>query len=526
MISFSSIGPKDAIHVKVCTTTNSMLSLCLRYAVTAGVTTLTHSLTFVTFLFLQGKHLYKSDGLPFFVKGIAFPTPPETLMLKTHGYNATAWLDVLQQLRDLDLEFNTVRLYRMYPETVDYHEFLEGAAKLGVYVIVPLTSASGAGVLDRTLHAPYCYKKKLFRYGTDALRIYLQYPNVLAGMVGNEVMNDEKAWQAAPCIRAYARDLKLFMDRMVDKGVFNRTLPLIYAAQDSSMIGGADMNSDTVMKLTVDYLTCVDEEKGTVVADVAGNESSHAVQRFEENKFGQSPIDIFGVNIESWCSSTQNFRYNPYGTPGSYYSLWKALRNTSIPIIFSEMGCPHSHFDRDDKERVTPEGTRDWAQVSIVTNEMADSWSGFIAYTYDGPKDFTMFEGGNWNGRDILSPTKDFYNFKYQLKKISLPSEKKNSTNISQDERSPPRQCADVKANLLSCCNLRMFNDDVMRSYSKRMNEHSYDTWFLIAISAVFGVFFAMRRGFRFLQCWKSHEAQHIQNGPLTASNGTKYMSI
>eukprot|EP00984_Skeletonema_dohrnii_P001382 scaffold442_cov109-Skeletonema_dohrnii-CCMP3373.AAC.4 len=53
-----------------------------------------------------------------------------------------AWLDILKQLRELDLQFNTVRLYRMDPLEVDYSEFIEGAAELGVYIIVPLTAAS------------------------------------------------------------------------------------------------------------------------------------------------------------------------------------------------------------------------------------------------------------------------------------------------------------------------------------------------------------------------------------------------
>lgn len=309
---------------------------------------------------VEGKHLYKSDGTPFIVKGIAFPTPPENIgAQQNYGYDAKAWLAILHQLRSLGLEFNTVRLYRLHP-SVNYSEFFHGAADLGVYVIVPLTAAEGPGVLDRKLAAPSCYKRKLFVYGARAVREYLHHPNVLAGMVGNEVMNDEKAWLAAPCIRAYARDLKLFMDTMVDEGVAERTLPLIYAAQDSATIGGATVDKDEVMRLTVDYLSCAEEGKGVAVADVTGEDSSSSEEfdSFSYNKFGQSPIDIYGVNIESWCSSTQDFYLNPDGTPGSYYSLWEALRNSSIPIIFSEMGCPHSQFDKDDLERKTKEGTR------------------------------------------------------------------------------------------------------------------------------------------------------------------------
>jgi len=79
------------------------------------------------------------------------------------------------------------------------------------------------------------------------------------------------------------------------------------------------------------------------------------------------------------------------------------------------MGCPHSQYDRDDPDRKTPHGYRDWADVSIVLNEMSDTWSGFVAYAYDGPSDFDMTSGGPWNGVDVLTPTADMYNFKMRL---------------------------------------------------------------------------------------------------------------
>ncbi|KAL7518471.1 hypothetical protein ACHAWX_003293 [Stephanocyclus meneghinianus] len=475
----------------------------------------------------KGKHLFKEDGTQFIIKGIAFPTPPETMLIEDHrGYNPDAWLKILHQLRDSGLEFNAVRMYRMYPERVDYSEFFRGAAALGVYVIVPLTAAAGPGVLDRKLAAPKCYKSKLFKYGARAIREYLKYPNVLAGVVGNEVMNDEKAWLAAPCIRAYARDLKVFMDSMVEKGAANRTVPLIYAAQDSATIGGAAVDKDRVMKLTVDYLTCSEEGKGLDFPDVEGAEPTNA-EHFSGNKFGLSPIDIYGVNIESWCSSTQDFYKNPDGTPGSYYSLWQALRNTSIPIIFSEMGCPHSQFDRDDLDRKTKEGTRDWAQIPVVLNDMADSWSGFIAYTYDGPKDFVMFDGGEWNGKDVLTPTKDFENFKHQLKKVS-----RRGPNITFDQfddgRFVPSRCDDVQTELLSCCGVRLFNDEKMSSYAHMIDVHTgrevhNNMWltvaaFLFALGATFWI----HKSYRAKQ--NAAEGISLLNGNLIEN--IKYKSV
>ena len=406
---------------------------------------------------VRGKHLYKRDGSAFTVRGIAFPTPPDGI-----SYSASSWLDILRQLRDLDLQFNAVRMHRMDPTEVDYSEFIEGAAQLGVYIIVPLTAVSGDGVLDRTLPAPKCYNEGLFDFGASAVTEYLKYPNVLGGVVGNEIMNDNTSWLAAPCVRSYARNLKLFMDTLLKNGQVQRTLPLIYAAQDSSMRGGAAMDSDTIVKLTADYLTCVETDN-----DVAGDEAMmDGKQHFTDNRFGISPIDIVGVNIESWCSSTQNFYHNLDGTPGAYFSLWKALQATSVPVIFSEMGCPHQLFDRDDPLHRTEGGTRDWAQVGHVLNEeMNDTWAGFIAYTYDGAgNDFGMFTGGPWDGQNILQPTEDFWCFKDQLAKLPnddiLPLSKEQGSDIL------PRRCSAVAADFISCCDLRLFNDDKIQIYS------------------------------------------------------------
>lgn len=317
---------------------------------------------------VRGRHLVKKrDGSRFFVRGIAFPTPPGDGdddddahdRRHRHGYDPRAWLAVLRQLRiDLGLEFNAVRLYRLRPEHVDYSEFFLGAASLGVYVIVPLTSASGDGVLDRDAPAPGCYPRRLFEYGASALSDqYLRHPNVLAGVVGNEVMDGGMHFGAAPCVRAYSRDLKLFMDAMVanDDGaalVHRRTLPLIYASQDSSPMGGAALDKDQALRLTADYLTCVRDAGGggSGAGGVGGEnddddeeEDGKVIARMQQRHDRMSPaVDIVGINVESWCSSTQNYAYNRDGTPGPYYHLHEALENASVPLIFTEVGTQNN----------------------------------------------------------------------------------------------------------------------------------------------------------------------------------------
>mmetsp|Transcript_30713 Transcript_30713/g.46531 ORF Transcript_30713/g.46531 Transcript_30713/m.46531 type:complete len:140 (+) Transcript_30713:16-435(+) len=127
------------------------------------------SFTPLEVVFVKGKYLFKQDGKRFLMKGIAFPD-----QVAEEEYNSTAWINVLYQLKSLELEYNTVRVYRMDPH-VDYSEFLNAAASLGVYVIVPPTSANGDGVLDRDKKSPKCYPRKLFQYGIKCLDNYLKY---------------------------------------------------------------------------------------------------------------------------------------------------------------------------------------------------------------------------------------------------------------------------------------------------------------------------------------------------------------
>jgi len=95
----------------------------------------------------------------------------------------------------------------------DYAPLLRYAASLGICVLVPLTSRSGPGVLSRTDAAPKCYMypAELYGYGATCLDGYWDHPNVVAGVVGNEVMNDLDSWEAAPCVRAYLDDLTRYM---------------------------------------------------------------------------------------------------------------------------------------------------------------------------------------------------------------------------------------------------------------------------------------------------------------------------
>jgi hypothetical protein len=331
---------------------------------------------------VQDKYLFR-NGQRFFIEGMAFPIqiPHPT---KRKGDDIRGWIQVLEQLAS-ETEINTIRVYDMdCQHHQNYDKFLQRAAELGIYVLVPLTASSGSGVLSRDLAAPECYSRALYHYGTSCLDRFSKHPNVLGGLIGNEVMNSLKTWPAAPCVQAYARDMQRYM---LDQ---DRKLPLIYAAQHDSI--GAALLPAQAMKLTLDYLSCQTTESDPL-----------------------SAVDVFGINVESWCSSLQTFQYNEDGfSVGSYYELWETLSNVSIPLLFSEMGCSKKYFDQDNGLAT---GARDWKQIPVVLDDMGDVFSGFCAYAYDGNPDFRMMDkkGAPWNGHAPLTPGQDYNNFRFEL---------------------------------------------------------------------------------------------------------------
>jgi len=110
-----------------------------------------------------------------------------------------------------------------------------------------------------SIFRPKCYHEKLYNYGKTCIQNFWNYPNVIAGVVGNEVMNDLDAWSSAPCLKAYLDDLARYgksLGKSSDSGVVGRkTLPLIYATQHDSP--SAEQLPDEAIKLTLDYLSWI-----------------------------------------------------------------------------------------------------------------------------------------------------------------------------------------------------------------------------------------------------------------------------
>ncbi|CAJ1959034.1 unnamed protein product [Cylindrotheca closterium] len=360
----------------------------------------------------------------FYIKGIAFPVAP--------GVNAEdiilGWIDILHQLREASPEINTIRIYQIWP-SLDYSEFLQAAADMGFYLIVPLTSMNGRGVLSREKAAPKCYRRKLFNYGSSVIRDFGKFPNILGYVLGNEVMNSLESWETAPCILAYARDLKREYPEVT----------LMYAMQHAG-IGAAGEPSEAV-KLTLDYMS----------------------------ECPEASIDALGVNIESWCSSKQTFDHNPDGSIGTYKELYQHLNHSKIPLFFSELGCSKDDFNRDNE---LEKGYRDWKQVhSILGSDMIDRWSGFVAYAYDGPLDFKMTLGGRWDGNNTLEFSKDMENYVNELDALDIKYEYhgvSNHTSGTNTTHSITDFCPDsspASAALSSCCDIDLLPVSKIPSY-------------------------------------------------------------
>lgn len=412
---------------------------------------------------IQGTHLYVGQER-FFVKGIAFPSPPPAKVKHTGGttwetdgddqvvhIDLGGWNAVLEQLAT-ETDINTVRMYDMDCR-YDYSPFLERAAELGIYVIVPFTAVQGNGVLSRDSIPPTCYPSKLFDYGKTCVESYWKHPNVLAGVVGNEVMNNLLAWKSAPCVRAYLEDLQAYahaygLEEQGKKSNKRPAFPFMYATQHDSP--SAELLPDEATKVTLDYLSCIDNES------VGGG--------------GGDPGNfIFGVNIESWCSSLQSFEYEEDGiTESSYHSLQNTLighnktkikkdavggtqttmqvaqiapKPMAVPVMFSEMGCPKDLFNHDNS--IEPKLVRDWTQIPLLVPHegggptMTDVFSGFVAYGYDGggsPK-FRMMGGNNtkWDGIHVLPTSPEFENFRQQLS-LAVAVEKYSDFSTNKDD--------------------------------------------------------------------------------------------
>ena len=152
---------------------------------------------------------------------------------------------------------------------------------------------------------------------------FIEYDNLMALYVGNEIIAVNDQSLSAPFIKAAVRDMKAYRD---SKGY--RKVPIGYTAADIVEL----------RPMLQDYLTC------------GGNSSE--------------TVDFFGLNAYEWCTP------NTYAASG-YPRLQEMAEQFPVPIFFSETGC------------ITGPEPRAWEdQEAIFSQPMVDDWSGAMVYEW------------------------------------------------------------------------------------------------------------------------------------------------
>lgn len=276
----------------------------------------------------QGKYLYnKSDGTRFSVRGVAyqqqgavandpndeFPEPASFTDPLADGDGCKRDLQFLQKL-----ELNAVRTYSVDP-TLNHDTCMNLFNEAGIYVILDLSTPNVS--INRA--APEWTVTELDQY-LETVTAFLNYTNVLAFNIGNEIVGQlniiPNATQAAPYIKAAARDIKAFLKSK------NSSALVSYTSTDGP---------DTWRIPLLEYLSCDSDA---------------------------TSIDLFGLNNYEWCGNSS--------FEASYANLEQSFSVSTIPLVFSEFGCVTSP-------------PRLWTEVAALYGpQMNTEWSGGLAFSY------------------------------------------------------------------------------------------------------------------------------------------------
>jgi hypothetical protein len=301
---------------------------------------------------VRGQHLYFSNDTAkqFHVQGVGFPNVGV-------DKSVDEWIAVLQRIKKLAGDVNAIRIYEPPSCSLEYgstcfEPFMREADRLGVYVLAPgsgtswgyfpgLPSGCDPPISEGPGGLQGCYAHGgVLGFGRTIIENF-NYPNTLAIVLANEI---EQLPEVLPVVKAYARDLKIFMTLCNSNSespskCAMRQIPLMYAATDT----GASFVDEA------DYLFC------------GGKDVS---------------IDIYGLNVERWIKDAEGKK--------EYDEINEKVKNKQWPGAFlhSEEGGPYGgDFP-----------ARTWNQLpGFFTNWPAIN--GFFGYAYYGKEGFNMFDG-------------------------------------------------------------------------------------------------------------------------------------
>lgn len=252
------------------------------------------------------------------------------------AFSATADTDPLSNatscLRDAalmqELGINTIRVYNVDP-TLNHDLCASIFNAVGIYMFIDVNSPLPLQSLDPG-NLVTSYSETYLNHIFSVVEAFGPYPNTLAFISANEVMNTVATGQTSPpYIRAVTRDLKNYISNHL-----TRSIPVGYSAADVSQI----------LTDSWAYLSC----------DINGQSSD------------PSRSDFFGLNSYSWCGPTSlTANYDASG----YNTIISTFGNTSIPVFFSEYGC----------NKVEP---RVFDEVPVLYGNMTSVMSGGLVYEY------------------------------------------------------------------------------------------------------------------------------------------------
>ncbi|KAJ2891611.1 hypothetical protein MKZ38_000177 [Zalerion maritima] len=256
-----------------------------------------------------GNKFFSSNGEQFFMKGIAYQLTPDDPLVDTNQCKRDASLME-------ELGANVIRIYHVDPDA-DHDGCMTAFDDAGIYTLIDLDTFNTQILPDD----PWWNQTQVDAFGA-VMDTFHSYSNVLGFFVGNEVILTKNQSEAAPFVKAAARDLKAYRD---NKGY--REIPIGYSAADIREL----------RPMLQDYLTC------------GGNKSE--------------TIDFFALNSYSWCDPSDF-------TNSDYSDLQEQAEQFPVPIFFSETGCnvPGPRLFED--------------QAAIFGDEMVDTWSGSMVYEW------------------------------------------------------------------------------------------------------------------------------------------------
>lgn len=332
-----------------------------------------------------GRYLYTDDGNRFFIKGVAYQEQGATSTDPNNPFSEpSTFIDPLQDgtacKRDIpflqQLGVNTIRVYSVN-SSLNHDDCMSALSAANIYTIIDLALPTN-GSIDRLSPS---WTTNLLDLYLGTINAFNKYDNVLAYNVGNEVIVNPAGTDAAPFIKAAARDVRAYLNKI----------------SSSALVGYAAIDGDDNWVLPLaEYLSC----------DPTSANS------------GGSSIDLFGLNNYEWCGDD---------TPAAYSAKNGDFAGLNAPAYFSEFGC-------------VKQPPRLWTEVgTIYSQPMSDIWSGAVAFSYfpaqsnDGQFGMVTIDGTSVTTGD------DFNRLKAQYSNVTFPTvPSKSSAGSTQFASCPP----------------------------------------------------------------------------------------